>query len=343
VIWLAALLTAAVVCAATGARFRTGRSAAEIGFVALLPWWITLSIVVGLAMLAAGCWLPGSIDLAVAIGASALRISWPRAARHQRLPDSDLKGMRLLTGNLSDSVEDISPLAREIVQADADIVLVQELTPRHLEALERCATFDGFPWQLVGARPGPTGAGLWSRLEVLSSEWWTLQGRAQVRCVVVQPCGHTAELVGVHVPAPVHGRAALWASSLDDLAAHARRRLAAGAAALVVAGDFNATSDHRPFRMVARAGLLDAAVLRHQAWRMTWPNRVGWGLPRVLRLDHVLVSHLGVAAYRTGRGLPSDHTPLVVTLTCANCARGGQPPARSEVTAKAPDTESEAP
>jgi endonuclease/exonuclease/phosphatase family metal-dependent hydrolase len=64
----------------------------------------------------------------------------------------------------------------------------------------------------------------------------------------------------------------------------------------VLAGDFNASRDHRPFRELLAAGFLDCAdTARRRPWPgFTWP--AGRGLLPVMRLDHVLVSRPGVSA-----------------------------------------------
>jgi len=344
VIWATVLVVSAVVCVATAARYRTARSAPEIAFVGLLPWWDALALVLGAVLLCFEQWFPAAIVLAVAAGSGALRCSRREARHRRRQPTPDGAGLQLFFSNLWNQVGDISPLAKEISEAGADVVILRELTPRHLEVLERRATFEGFGWRTVQPGHGATGGGLWSRLELVSSEWWYLGGRAHVRCVVVQRCGHTAEVLGIHVPAPVGGHVALWASTLRDLASRVSSRLTEDATPLVVAGDFNATVDHLPFRLLNRAGLVDAAAVRHRGWRMTWPNRTRWWLPRLLRLDHVLVSaNVGIAGYRTGRGTPSDHAPVSVTLTCGTCSPRNQPSPCSGLATKTPESESEAP
>ena len=325
--WAVALAAAGVLFIATLARFRASRSTVEVALVALIPWWIAFNGLMSILLLSLGKWLPGSLNLVVAAGAVLAR----QPDRTQSQPDSmsGSASIRFLSSNLWVHATDLSALAQEILDADADVILLQELTPSHLETLERLAMFENYRWDLVAAQLDTMGAGLWSRLEIVSSERWHVNGQLQLRCVVLQPCGHFVEVVGVHMPAPDRGHVGLWASSLEQLADRVSDGGTRRAVPLVVAGDFNATEDHRPFRALRQAGLVDAAATRHQGWRMTWPNRTRRWLPRLLRLDHVLVSSdFRVADYRTGRGTPSDHAPITVTLTCCICAERGQPATR---------------
>ncbi|MEI2820171.1 MAG: endonuclease/exonuclease/phosphatase family protein [Marmoricola sp.] len=64
-------------------------------------------------------------------------------------------------------------------------------------------------------------------------------------------------LVGVHTTPPLYG-IKLWRQDLREVAASVSQAKADGDTVLV-AGDFNATIDHRAFREVLDAGLIDAA------------------------------------------------------------------------------------
>ncbi len=79
----------------------------------------------------------------------------------------------------------------------------------------------------------------------------------------------------------------------------------------VVAGDFNATRDHRPFRELPAAGFLDCADSSQNRFRpgFTWPS-----LP-VMRQDHVLVSRTAtVPMARTMRVPSTDHHGVLVDI-----------------------------
>ena len=115
-----------------------------------------------------------------------------------------------------------------------------------------------------------------------------------------------------HVFAPVGaGQPALWHAQLSRLAAHLR----SAPRPILVAGDFNATTDMRPFEDIEDLGLRDAAVLSGRGWEMTWPRNQHFVIP-YLRLDHVLLSPtLTVSGYHLGTGAGSDHRPLEMSIS----------------------------
>jgi endonuclease/exonuclease/phosphatase (EEP) superfamily protein YafD len=81
----------------------------------------------------------------------------------------------------------------------------------------------------------------------------------------------------------------------------------------VLAGDFNATLDHRELRRVLDRGYRDAADRNGSGLRATWPAD-GRRVPPVA-IDHVLADErAGVQAVRV-RDLPrSDHRAVVAVL-----------------------------
>jgi endonuclease/exonuclease/phosphatase family metal-dependent hydrolase len=77
----------------------------------------------------------------------------------------------------------------------------------------------------------------------------------------------------------------------------------------VVAGDFNATRDHGPFRELLAAGFVDCADSSRSWPGFTWPS-----LP-VMRLDHVLVSRTAtVPMARTIRVPRTDHHGVLADI-----------------------------
>jgi endonuclease/exonuclease/phosphatase family metal-dependent hydrolase len=97
-----------------------------------------------------------------------------------------------------------------------------------------------------------------------------------------------------------------------------RRTLEDSAGQQIVAGDFNATRDHAPFRELLDGGLADVADAQGwTAWPgMTWPADRAY--PPVMRLDHVLVSAgFGVRDVSVVQLPGTDHRAVVARLTTA--------------------------
>ena len=117
-------------------------------------------------------------------------------------------------------------------------------------------------------------------------------------------------IVATHVPAPWPGPARRWVAGLAELG----RAVRLETRPVVVAGDLNATWDHRPFRDLMRTGLRDAAIEGGHGGARTWPNDRRL-VPPLLRLDHILVSgEVTVAGYRIGPGRGSDHRSVTAEL-----------------------------
>ena len=109
----------------------------------------------------------------------------------------------------------------------------------------------------------------------------------------------------------LRGYARAWRRELAVL----RQTLAAVDGPQLVAGDFNAARDHRPFRELLAAGLVDCAdVSQNRSWPgFTWPAE-GRALP-VMRLDHVLVSRTATVRMTRAIRVPrTDHRGVLAAV-----------------------------
>lgn len=229
--------------------------------------------------------------------------------RPHPIADGSLR-VRLVTANLLCSNPDVSRLADEIADEDADIVLVQEVTPEALAGLRGSRLWTAYPHRRVAPRPGYHGAATFSRLPVVFDEVLDVAGSPMLRTDLATPCGRL-RVVNVHTVAPLtREQARRWERQMAWLGAFAD----ADASPAILAGDFNATGDHLPFRRLVRGRLSDAFDAVGRGPGATWP--VGHRfVPPLLRLDHVLFGEdIGVGSLRTVRSVGSDHARLVVTL-----------------------------
>lgn len=240
------------------------------------------------------------------------------------IADASLR-VRLVTANLLCTNPDVSRLADEIADEDADIVLVQEVTPEVLAGVRRSRLWTAYPHRRVAPRPGYHGAATFSRFPVVFDEVLDVAGSPMLRTDLATPHGRL-RVVNVHTVAPLtREQARRWERQMAWLGAFAD----ADASPVILAGDFNATGDHPPFRRLVRGRLRDAFDAVGRGSGATWPigHRL---LPPLLRLDHVLVGEdIGVGALRAVPSAGSDHARLVVTL-------GIRDPLPSEVPASGP-------
>jgi endonuclease/exonuclease/phosphatase (EEP) superfamily protein YafD len=203
----------------------------------------------------------------------------------------------------NDRVDDVTGALRSM---DADVLVVTELGPRLADALQ-----GERPHVAADPRPGAFGSGVYSRFPLSGERRFDLEGFPALQVDVAAP-GGTLTLVAVHTLQPLSDIDVLRRQlrALDRLRASLRRE----GRQVVLAGDFNATAQHRGFRRLLDHGLRDAHRERGRGRVRTWPAD-RWH-PPFAALDHVLVSG-GIAVEDAGTvGIPgSDHRAVTATLT----------------------------
>jgi endonuclease/exonuclease/phosphatase (EEP) superfamily protein YafD len=218
--------------------------------------------------------------------------------------------LTVMTSNLRLGLGDTRTVARLAVDQHADIVVLEEVTPASAVPLGGLRA--EYPYVAGRPAPGAFGTIVLSRYPLeQASQLPVSKGAWQMRVAAPRPFW----LVAVHTSQPLTSYAA-WRTDHDNLAAAVG--LLGGP--LVVAGDFNATLDHRPMRRLLHTGLADAARESNAGWQATWPvsQRLGRLVPfglGMMALDHVLVSREFVAiSTSTFPVLDSDHLALVARL-----------------------------
>lgn len=215
--------------------------------------------------------------------------------------------VRVVTANLFLGNDQIEIAGERILTADADVVLLQEVTPAHARALE--SLFSAYPYRFVDARGGAFGFAILSRWPLSGASQMTIAGHPLV-AAVLDINGQALEVWNVHPPAPRDGASGrVWAAHLRELGA----RATAVEGALLVAGDFNATRWTPELRPLLTSGLTDAHQATGRGLAATWPaNAV---VPPFLLLDHVFVSaDLAVASVTELPAGHSDHRPVLADL-----------------------------
>ena len=93
------------------------------------------------------------------------------------------------------------------------------------------------------------------------------------------------------------------------------------AGSVIIAGDFNATIDMRPFRRLLNGGYRDASEQAGAGRQFTY--RSNWRIPPFMGLDHVLTRNATAVSTETVTVPGSDHRALLATLLGApRLARG---------------------
>jgi endonuclease/exonuclease/phosphatase (EEP) superfamily protein YafD len=226
----------------------------------------------------------------------------------------------VLSVNVQQRNRDYARTIELIRNANADLVLILELTPGLAAALDGLDAL--YPQRLLRPSDGPFGIGLLSRRQpamavknepgaahpstaYLSA---TELGATPAAEAKLDVGGTAVDFIGVHLMPPTNRD---WAAErrrqLDLLAARVRTRQRP----TIVCGDFNLTP-YSPFfgDLLEQSGLRDGRGGR--GLQTSWPTFMPLlGIP----IDHCLVSpEIGVAASRRLDAFGSDHYPVLFDL-----------------------------
>lgn len=244
-------------------------------------------------------------------------------------PPSAGAPLRVVTANLLRSNDRPDVLWRELMDLDADVLVLQEVSPGWLAWVEGRTARGLYPHRDVLARGDAFGIAILSRRPLLSAELVDLEGVPMIDATV-DADGAPVRIFGVHTLPPMDpGYAAVWRAQLRQLG----DRAAGVEGPLLVMGDLNATTHAAAFRALERAGLRDAHDALGRGLATTWPNGL-FPVPP-LRLDHVLASADVVpVAVREGIGAGSDHRPVVVDVTIPRAPSRDDPARGSAMTSR---------
>lgn len=242
-------------------------------------------------------------------------VVWVYLPRYQVPAASETTAVevRVLTANLGMGQAD-PPAFVALADQTADVVAVQEMTQEAADGLSAAGMDTRFPYRVIAPAPMASGIGIWSRHPIVHSgriDGYALPmvgSRIRIPGVVVD-----ATVLSVHLAAPWPMPIGAWAADIgrfpETLAEVGRT---AGAGAVIVAGDFNATADMAPFRRLLEQGYGDAGMDAGAGLARTYPGGGSW--PAVLGIDHILTKNSAAASARTVVVPGADHRGLLATL-----------------------------
>lgn len=277
----------------------------EITLVALVvaaPYLGALSLAGLLLFGAARSWL--GCMVAAALTAVVIGVQVPMFLADG--PANSGPELSILTVNVAHGDADATSIVDAVRDNDVDILAIQELTPEEVTDLQAAGVDELLPFSFTAALPVADGTGLWSRTPLTDGTrldgfgFVPVQARTNVD-------GRDLTLVSFHAMSPATVRHTVeWDADL----ARMRSLMETYQGTVVVAGDFNATNDHRQFRRLASEPFSDAAEAAGSGLFRTFPSD-----RPLARLDHVVVSD-DVRA-QTVRPLPipeSDHLAVLADL-----------------------------
>ncbi|MCK9896673.1 endonuclease/exonuclease/phosphatase family protein [Frankia sp. AgB32] len=219
--------------------------------------------------------------------------------------------LRVMSANLYYDNAHADRLGAQIRAANPDVLVLLELSPLTLARVSASGALGAFRYHEVRVRDGAFGAALYSRLPLRDAAAPIVGGSMSLRATVEVDEQRRFVMYAVHTISPTTGPyTSRWRTQLSALRQEART----ATLPVVMAGDFNATRDHRPLRRLIDAGVRDAHDVVGAGWDPTWSARAVL-VPPVLRLDHVLASPaFAVTGFQVGGDFGSDHLPVIADL-----------------------------
>lgn len=215
--------------------------------------------------------------------------------------------LKILHANVLSTNDHYDRLLELVKAEDADIVLLQEVTPQWQAAMR--PLLEKYPYNLVEARDGNFGIAMFSRVAfdaVTHVDSPPLQFPSIVARLTIG--GTALTLISTHPMMPL-GESNYAArneqlKSVADIVTRAN-------GAVVLAGDLNTAMWGANYRTLLHETKLRNAR-RGFGILPTWPTFMPIAM---IPIDHVLVSsEVGVNEIRTGPGIGSDHLPLIATV-----------------------------
>ncbi|MDZ7578701.1 MAG: endonuclease/exonuclease/phosphatase family protein [Candidatus Nanopelagicales bacterium] len=248
---------------------------------------------------------------AAAVAAAAIQLSWlvPGFVGAD-VPSDSPATLTVMTANLQVGRADADRITGLVSANRVDLLGVQEMTAPARERLREAGIDSLLPF----GRFDNSGNGIWSRYPIggpdaggVALEWPTLGARVE------GPRGDFT-FVTVHPSAPLTPGHARWTADQPLLLAN----LNSTRGPVVVAGDFNATLDHRVMRDLQAAGFSDAAEASGAGLNLTWP--VGRLPFPAVSIDHVIYRDVDLAPVNTFTETVggSDHLAVIVRFAEAS-------------------------
>ncbi|WP_415975855.1 endonuclease/exonuclease/phosphatase family protein [Rhodococcus sp. 077-4] len=277
----------------------------EITFVALVvgaPYLGVVSIIALILFAAARSRIGSAVAVVLTVAVVGVQVPMFLADG----PDNSGSDVKVLTTNVAHGDADAAAIVDAVRTHDVDILAVQELTPEEVTDLQAAGIDELLAFSFTAALPVADGTGLWSRTPLTEGTRLDNFGFVPVQARTTVD-GQDLTLVSFHAMSPATPRhTTQWDADL----ARMRSIMESYQGTVIVAGDFNATDDHRQFRTLASSPFSDAADAAGAGLFRTFPSD-----RPLARLDHVVTSENVRADSVEPLAIPeSDHLAVLAEL-----------------------------
>jgi endonuclease/exonuclease/phosphatase (EEP) superfamily protein YafD len=280
-----------------------------VQFLAFTPYVAAATLIPAIVALITRRWVTAAVGVLIAFGFGAAVV--PRLITDgDRGPSTGVE-LRVMTSNVLFGGADAFEIVRLVRENRVDVLALQEFTEGSQAALKAAGLEAILPFQQLAPEPGASGSGLYSRYDFAEQAAKRNDGGFQQAHASVQvPGAGTIYVESVHPLAPSHpDTISGWSADLRDLVP------AEGGLPKILAGDFNATLDHKQLRDVIATGYRDAADAVGKGWIATWGPYDSDPIPPVT-IDHVLVDErIGVKDVQVHDVRDSDHRAVIAWVT----------------------------
>ena len=220
---------------------------------------------------------------------------------------------RVMTFNVYKGQADPQAIVELVRDQRVEVLALQETTNDFVKKLDEAGIHSYLPYSQVSSSDGVYGNGIWSATELgrpVDDEVGSSASFMPGGTVTFGGGKAQLRFISVHTTAPIPGYWSRWKRSLDELASMRSRE----GSRYVFMGDFNATTDHTPFRNILGNRFSDAARQSGHGFTFTWPSNK-LPLPRFAGIDHIVLDKDIIAGQMQVKSVASsDHAALLATI-----------------------------
>lgn len=218
------------------------------------------------------------------------------------------KTHRLFFANILGTNTSYSRLLHSILQAAADIVLLVEVRPNHLEKL--LPALKDYPHQFTLPDVDNFGIAIFSRLPLETAQTLAIDETCTPALLAkIKTNGITLTLIGIHLFPP---KSRAKATRRNHQLALTASYVKAQPGELLLVGDLNATSWSHSFRQLLR----DSCLLDSRQGFGLQPSWPAGNILLRIPIDHALhTPGIAIHARRLGLATGSDHLPLIIDFS----------------------------